>query len=202
MIKYLLRLFVAVLVSTLGVGGGVGLLVFILFLAGKGDQHAAQYGLTAGAIVGLISATSFLCIMMPLDLLFRWSIARSSKTNETKAILENEQMRELNLRGSVQKTHFACRQALLSLPGIKNVHDDTAHSKITASTGMSWRCPGEVIEVEIQKTGVEEFLLRCVSRPAINKVVFDYGKNFENVETWKKRTQEFMSVGSGFGQFS
>src|SRR5579872_2458362 len=112
MIRYFLRLLMGVLVSTLGVGGGAGLLVFLVFLVGKGDQHAPQYGLNVGVIAGFASAALFLCIMMPLDLLFRWSAARGSKNNETGSILENEQMRELILHGSVQKVHFACRQAL------------------------------------------------------------------------------------------
>lgn len=196
MIKYLFRLCTIALVSTLGVGGGVGLLVFIVVLAGKGDQHAWQYGLITGAITGLISTAVFFGIMMPLDLLFRWSVARNRKTNGRQAILENEQMRELILFGSTQKIHFACRQALLSIPGIKNVHDDAAQAKISATTGASWRCPGEIIEVEIMKEDAEKYLLRCLSRPAINKVVFDYGKNFENVEMWKERTQEFMKATS------
>lgn len=198
MIKYLLRLFIVVLISTLGVGGGIGLLIFVIVLAGKGDQHAAQYGMMGGTIAGLIFTALFFCVMLPIDLLFRWSIARSSKSNKIENILAIEQMRELTLHASAKKIHFACRQALLSIPGVKNVYDDTAHSKISASTGTSWRCPGEVIEVEIHKQDAEKFLLRCSSRPAINKVIFDYGKNFENVELWKKRTQEFMNVGNTF----
>ena len=200
MAHYLSRLLMAALVTTLGVGGGAGLLVFIIFLVGKGDQHAGQYALTVGAVVGIGFASFFLGVMMPLDLMLRWSVVRGQDNTETTAILENEQVSELlKLTGSVQKIHFACRQALLSIPGVKNVHDDAANGKITASTGTNWRCPGEIIEVSIQTSGPEEFVLYCVSRPAINKVVFDYGKNFENVELWKKRTQEFMRAGSAFG---
>ena len=200
MIKYLLRLFLVVLVSTLGVGGGVGLLIFVIILMTKGDQQVArQYGLSGGAIAGLIFTVLFFCVMLPIDLLFRWSIARGSKSKQIDDILAIEQMRELVLHGSAKKIHYACRQALLSMPGIKNVYDDAAHSKISASTGTSWRCPGEVIEVEIHKQDAEQFLLCCVSRPAINKVIFDYGKNLENVELWKRRTQEFMNTNTTFG---
>jgi hypothetical protein len=198
MIKYLLRLLKIALVSTFGIGGGAGLLVFVIFLAGKGDQHAWLYGLTAGTVVGLICTGLFLCVMMPLDLLFRWSIAASSKTNETKTILENEQVRELILPGPSQKVHFACRQALLALPGIKNVHDDATNNRLFATTGASWRSPGEKIVVEITKHDAGRFLLHCVSSPSMNNVIFDYGKNFENVEAWKKLVQEFMKMSSSF----
>ena len=198
MINYLLRLLKIALVTTLGVGGGTGLLVFVIILASKGDQQAGQLGLIAGAIIGLGCTTLILCVLMPLDLLFRWSIARNSKTNETNTILENEQVRELTLFGESKRVHFACRQALLSLPGIKNVHDDAARGKISASTGASWRSPGEQIEVEIQPQNGGQFLLHCVSRPAMKNVVFDYGKNFENVETWKKLAQDFIKMGGTF----
>ena len=202
MAHYLSRLLMAALVSSLGVGGGASLLVLIIFLVGKGDQHAVQYAITVGTVIGVVFSALFLGVMMPLDLIFRWSVMRGQDNKETTAILENEQKRSITLTGSEQKIHFACRQALLSIPGVKNVHDDTANSKITATTGTNWRCPGETIEVAIQKNGPEEFILNCVSRPAINKVVFDYGKNFENVELWKKYTHEFMKAGSAFGQYS
>jgi hypothetical protein len=199
MVKYFFRLLTAILVATLGIGGGLGMLVFIIFLAGKGDQHASQYGLTVGLGVGLVSAAVTIFIMMPLDLLFRWSVAKGAGKNETTAILENEQRRELILYGPAKKIHFACRQSLLSIPGVKDVFDDSTHGRITATTGASWRCPGEMIEVEIKRLTGEEFLLKCVSRPAMSKVAFDYGKNFENVEYWKKRTQEFMKLGNNYG---
>jgi hypothetical protein len=202
MAHYLSRLFTAALVSSLGVGGGAGLLVFIVLLIGKGNQHAIEYALVVGGTVGLVFSAIILGIMMPLDLMIRWSLVRGQDNQETTAILEYEQSRQLTLRGSEKKIHFACRQALLSIPGVKNVHDDVANSKISATTGTNWRCPGEIIEVLIQKCGPEEFVLNCMSRPAIDKVVFDYGKNFENVELWKKRTQEFMRAGSAFGQYS
>ena len=199
MINYLLRLLKIALVTTLGVGGGAGLLVFVVILTSKGDhQHASQFGLIAGTLIGLGCTAIILCVLMPLDLVFRWSIARTSKTNETNTILENEQIRELTLSGPTKKVHFACRQALLSIPGIKNVYDDPAKGKIIASTSASWRCPGEQIEVEIKRSGGDQYLLHCVSRPVMKNVVFDYGKNFENVEAWKKLAQDFMKMGGTF----
>ena len=82
MINYLLRLIKIALVVTVGVGGGIGLLVFVIVtaghLTGKGDQHAIQYGLMAGMVIGLIVTTLFFCVMMPLDLLFRWTSERTN----------------------------------------------------------------------------------------------------------------------------
>ncbi len=198
MTKYILRLFRIALVSTLGFGGGIGLLVFIIVMTSKGNEHAAGYGLTAGILFGLIFTTLFFCVMMPLDLLSRFFVARSSKSPENAGFLDNEQVRELTLKGTSKHVHFIGRQALLAIPGIKDVHDDMANGKMSGSTSASWRSAGERLEVQVIRKDAGQFVLRCLSEPSMRNVVFDYGKNFDNVETWKKKATEFMITGVGF----
>ncbi len=200
MTKYLLRLVRIALVSTLGFGGGIGFLVFLIIMTTKGREHAGQYGLTAGIIIGLIFTTLFFCVMMPLDLFFRFFAAKSSKSKGSAGILEHEQMRKLTLKGTKKHIHFICRQALLAIPGIKDVHDDAFNEIMTASTNASWRSAGEIIEVRIYKGEPGQFHLHCTSRPSMKNVIFDYGKNFENVEVWKNKSEEFVRTGLGFNQ--
>jgi hypothetical protein len=188
------------LVSTLGFGGGVGLLVFIFVMTTKGNEHALSYGLAAGAVFGTIFTVFMLCVMMPLDLLSRLFLARGSKDSTNSAIFEIDQVRELPIKGTSKHVHFICRQALLAIPGIRDVHDDMVSGLMTASTGASWRSAGEKIEVHVLKRDSGQFVLRCTSKPAQKNVLFDYGKNFDNVETWKKKATEFMLTKLGFNQ--
>ena len=198
MIDYILRLLKIALVSTFGFGGGIGLLVFIIVMTTKGNEHAASYGLTAGILFGLIFTTLNFCVMMPLDLLSRFFKAKGSKSGESSAFLDNEQVRELVAKGTSKHVHFVGRQALLAIPGIKDVHDDMANGKMSGSTNASWRSAGEKLEVKVIKKDAGQFTLRCISQPAMRNVVFDYGKNFDNVETWKKKAVEFMLASVGF----
>ncbi len=199
MSNYLLRLLKIALISTLGFGGGIGLLVFIIVMTSKGNSaHAGEYALIAGGVIGIIFTVLFFCVFMPLDLLFRLSIAKSSKNKDNAGLLDHEQSRKLVLNGTSKHVHFICRQALLAIPGIKDVQDDMSKDQMTASTSASWRSAGEQIEVKIYRGDSNQFHLNCVSRPAMKNVIFDYGKNFENVEIWKSKTEEFVRTGLGF----
>jgi len=53
-----------------------------------------------------------------------------------------------------------------------------------AVTGTSWRSTGEEMEVEMNPIAENSWLVRCSSKPKSAGALFDYGKNFENVETW------------------
>ncbi len=198
MTKYLLRIFKISLVSTFGFGGGIGLLVFIIVMTTKGNEHAVAYGLTAGIVFGLIFTTLFFCVMMPLDVLSRFLLTKSSKGGQVSGFLDSEQIRELALKGTSKHVHFVGRQALLAIPGIKDVHDDMANGRMSGSTSASWRSAGEKLEVQVIKKDAGQFILRCSSQPSMRNVVFDYGKNFDNVEIWKKKATEFMLTGVGF----
>jgi hypothetical protein len=198
MTKYFTRLLKIALVSTFGFGGGVGLLVFIIVMTTKGNDHAAEYGLTAGIVIGVIFTVLVFCVMMPLDLLSRFFIARGKKDAAHSVLLENEQIREILVKGTSKHAHFIARQAMLAMPGIKDVHDDMGNSLISATTSASWRSAGEKIQVQVIKKDTEQYVLRCVSQPSQRNVLFDYGKNFDNVETWKKKATEFIMTKVGF----
>jgi len=84
----------------------------------------------------------------------------------------------------------ACRQALLDVPNVTSVSDDMANLTARALTGASWRSSGEEIDVRISPQGDSQCRIQCVSRCKSPKTIFDYGKNFENVETWQRRMSE------------
>ncbi len=107
-------------------------------------------------------------------------------------IWELEQTRELIYEGSSKEAMAACRRALLMVPYVHQVSDDTEHLTARASTGASWRSPGEDLEVEINPISENRWQVKCVSRSRSKNVVFDYAKNFEkcgDLVQWNSTTK-------------
>lgn len=187
MFEYILRLVRVALVTMLGFGGGVALLLFIFIVVIKGDQNAAQSALKAGLLLGIAFSLILTCVMVLLDLTARLFIAKGVTTN---TFWDLEQKREIVLDGTVKQMMAACRQALLSVPNVTSVSDDMTNLTAKALTGASWRSSGEEIDVRISSLGDSQCQVQCVSRCKSPKTIFDYGKNFENVETWQQRMSE------------
>jgi hypothetical protein len=179
---YIRRLLRAGLVSALGFGGGVGLLIFIFALM-LGGTHAINTALKAAIFFGLLFSVLLVAVMMLLDLTVKLYLARGFG----EGVWELEQTRVVEVDGTIKQVAAASRAALLSVPNVTNVIDDTDNLLARAKTGASWRSPGEDIEVEFNPVNESRWQVRCVSKPRSTEVVFDYGKNFENVETWRRQ---------------
>lgn len=176
------------LVSSVGFGGGVGLLVLIFVLTNKNEPNAFQYGLTAGVVFGLIFAFFMVAVLLPLDLSAHVFLSKG----RYKQIWELEQAREFEIDGTAKEMLHASRQALLVVPYVTAVSDDVEHMLTRAVTGTSWRSPGgEELEVEINPVSAHRWKIKATSKPKGKGVVFDYGKNFENLETWMN---QFLAI--------
>jgi len=179
--RYINRICKALLVSTLGFGGGVFLFVMIAIIYTHGnDKQVFMHALTSGLVIGLIGGIMYVAVLLPLDMFTRMFMAKGVY----KDIFEMEQVREIRMQGTSKEVLAACREALLKIPHIKSVSDDSEQMVTRARTGSSWRSPGEEIEVEMNPVAENSWIVRCVSKPKSTSAVFDYGKNFENVETW------------------
>jgi len=88
------------------------------------------------------------------------------------------------MKGPSKQVLVFCREALLAVPYVKAVTEDAENMVARASTGTSWRSPGEVIEVEVNPLAEDEWKVTIMSRPEKKDNFFDYGKNFVNVEVW------------------
>jgi hypothetical protein len=184
--QYLARIVRAVIVSVLGFGGGTGLMVFIIALVLKGNQHALQYGLNAGLIIGGIFAIFLIGVLLPLDLTSRLFV----KNSDYKEIWELEQKRECTVKGSLKEAKNFCRQALLAVSNVKLVYDDAEYQAIRALTSSSWKSSGEEIDAIFTSLAEDTWKIVCVSRPLSKNIVFDYSKNFENVELWHRHMEK------------
>lgn len=194
MSRYFARMIRALVVNTLGFGGGFGLFVFIisLFLRQKTDPHAFEYALRAGLLVGLGSSFILVAVCGLIDLTTHLFLAKGL----FKEIWELEQTRDVVAQGTSKEIMQATRQALLTVPYIKNVSDDVERLITRATTGPSWRSAGEVMEVEINPMTENTWKLKCTSRCSTKNAVFDYGKNYENVEVWQKNLHDILKSGA------
>lgn len=180
MIRYFLRTLRALVISTLGIGGGVALFAMIVFIIGHNGPEAFQHALKSGMMVGLVYATFLLAVLLPLDLFSRTFLSKGVY----KDVWELEQVREIQIHGTAKEVLAISRRAILKIGNIKSVSDDSEHLLTRALTGSSLRSPGEEIEVEINPLAENVWSAKCMSKPRSRACLFDYGKNFENVQTW------------------
>jgi hypothetical protein len=194
MARYFARIVRALIVSSLGFGGGVFLFVFIAVLVNTGKQDAVPIALRSGIVFGLGFAVLSALVLLLSDLTYRLFVAKGSKSVE---IWELEQEREVIVNGSIRDARSWSRQALLAVPNVKAVADDDSEYAIRASVGASWRSPGEKMQIVIApaEAGSEQrWLVKCVSACLQNNIAFDYGKNFENVESWLRKMNTLIAT--------
>lgn len=187
--RYFARIVRAVIVCTLGFGGGAGLFFFICCVIFSGAPNAFDLAWKAGLIVGLLFSVIIVGILLPMDLSAHLFVSKGAY----REVWELEQTREIEVEGTNKEIVSACRQALLVVPYITNVSDDTEHLITRATTGASWRSAGEELEVEINPVNATHWSLKCTSKSKGKNVLFDYGKNYENVETWRKHLLESVA---------
>src|SRR5262249_6239263 len=133
--RYFARIVRALIISLFGFGGGVGLLVVIVALVLKGDQHAFEYGLKAGTLVGIVFSVLLVGVLLPLDLSAHIFLARG----RYREIWELEQTREVVFLGTLKDAMASCRRALLAVPYVKAVFEDGDRLVVHATVGTSWR---------------------------------------------------------------
>ncbi len=186
MARYLLQMLKAMIVCSVGLGGGVALFMVIVFITTKQDPNALEHALRMGLGIGGTFAVFALGVFIPLDI----SVKMYKSKGVHKDIWETEQVRDAHMHGTAKDVLAACREALLAIPDIKAVREDSENLVVHASAGPSWRSFGEEIEVEINPLSDEQWNVSCHSKPKSKNIVFDWGKNFENVETWKGKLQK------------
>lgn len=184
MTRYLARIIRAVIVSVLGVGGGVGLLTFIALIVLRSDQITAiDVGIKSALVIGLGFGSFMALVFLFTDLTMRLFVSQG----RYEEIWELEQTRVIQLEGSLKDVRRICREALLAVPNLKSVAEESEQPDLNASTGFSWRSPGEQVEVSFEQSSDNKWQVKCSSRCTQKNIAYDYAKNYENVESWLKR---------------
>lgn len=195
MARYFARIVRALVVSGLGFGGGIGLLVFIAIIVNTGKQNALFIALQTGMVCGIAFGVFSAAVLLLSDLTYRLFVSQGRPSVE---IWELEQEREVILQGSLRDARSFSRNALLAVPNIKAVADEDNEFSIRASVGASWRSPGEKMQIVIspvEDSPEEKWRIKCVSGCLQDNIAFDYGKNFENVECWLKKIDNLVAAG-------
>ncbi|MBX9568147.1 MAG: hypothetical protein K2X77_04590 [Candidatus Obscuribacterales bacterium] len=184
MSRYLARILRAIIVAVLGVGGGAGLLIFIAMVVLRSDQFSAiDVALQTALVIGLSFGCFIATVLLLTDLTMRLFVSQG----KYEEIWELNQTRVLELEGSLREVRRLCREALLVVPNIKSVSEEEDSPNLMASTGASWRSPGERLQISIESAGDNKWKIRCNSQCAQQNIAFDYAKNYENVESFLKR---------------
>lgn len=186
MAHYLARILRAIVVSVLGLGGGVGLMTFIVLSLYSNQHKAIEVGLRTAVIVGLSFGSIMALVMLLSDLTMRLFVSQGRYAE----IWELKQTRELEIEGTLKEIKRRCREALLTVPNLKFVSESAEEPLMSAAIGGSWRSPGEVVQVSIVPMSENHFRVTCISHCLQESVAFDYGKNFENVETWLRKMEQ------------
>lgn len=188
--RYLARILRAVIVSVLGVGGGVGLLMFISMIVLRSDQMTAiDVALKSALVIGLGFGCFMALVFLFTDLTMRLFVAHG----RYEEIWELEQTRIVEIDGNLKEIRRLCREALLAVPNLKSVAEESEQPGLLASTGSSWRSPGEQVEISFEALSDSRWKIRCQSKCKHANVAYDYAKNYENVESWMKRLSVLAS---------
>lgn len=194
--RYFARLVKAMFISAIGFGGGIGLLIMIFIIINDNGPDKFYVAMRSGAGLGLVFGLLYVFLLLLLDLTARMYFARGHY-NE---VWEMEQTRELTMVGSSKHVLAVSREALLLIPYVRAVTEDAENLVARATTGTSWRSAGEVVEVEINPLSENEWSVKCTSKPGSSSIVFDYGKNFVNVETWFSKVTKLNSDKKALGK--
>jgi hypothetical protein len=184
MARYLARIIRAVIVSVLGLGGGIGLLTFIALVVLKSDQvTAVDVSIKTALVIGLCFGCFMAAVLLLTDLTMRLAAAQGNY----EEIWDLEQTRVVELDGTLKEIRQLCRESLLVMPNLKSVAEENFQSGMLASTGNSWRSPGEQVAITFEQLAENKWKVKCVSRCTQKDIAYDYAKNYENVESWLKR---------------
>ena len=190
--RYFARVVRALIVSSLGFGGGIGLLTFIAIIVNTGRQDALSIALQAGVVIGIGFGIVCAAVLLLSDLSSRLAVADGAYSE----IWELEQKRIIQVKGTVRDARTLARNALQAVPNVKAVADEDDEMRIRASVGPTWKSPGEQLHVVITQDSEDLWSVACTSSCLSSNIAFDYGKNFENVESWAKSMRALMAEGA------
>jgi hypothetical protein len=190
MARYLARILRAVIVSVLGMGGGIGLLTFIALIVLKSDQVTAiDVSIKTALVIGLCFGWFMALVLLLTDLTMRLAAAHG----RYEEIWDLEQTRVVELDGTIKEIRQLCRESLLVMPNLKSVAEENFQTGMMASTGNSWRSPGEQVALTFEQLSENRWKVKCVSRCTQSNIAYDYAKNYENVESWLRRLTKLAS---------
>ena len=126
-----------------------------------------------GLLFGFIFGSFLFCL--------NFCVKKIEKMMRLDYQLTSEQEREFVLSMGQSQSFKRAREVLLNLKvSAKNLKEE--EGQIIATTGTAFLWPGEIITVTFSIVDEKQTKINVQSRPALNGLQNDCGKNYENVE--------------------
>jgi hypothetical protein len=157
----------------------VGLISSFLFGIFRLIKVSSVIGFLDGAIFGLLLAIVLVSLIFCLDFFQRVKNYQKYKIFDFAV----NQERKIIIKGEYNEIYTKLCDAVKCYSKFIIYNEDCENGIISARAKGSWRSFGEDIKIEITKGSAGKFYVNIVSRPKVFLTMFDYSKNFENVET-------------------
>lgn len=171
--------FKSLIVSSIVVGGAIGVMVAL--------RHGLRNGLTAAAFTALGWGG-----LMAITMGFLQLILTRKLTSEQS---HPEQSCEFEVSGSVSAVMELLVKSLSELRFVHNISVNETDGVISARTRGSFVSFGEQISIKVTGVGKDQVSIKLSSAPAIRFTVLDYGKNHRNIEAIRRMMR---SLGAEF----
>ncbi len=133
-------------------------------------------GLVVGLILGMIWAVLFCAVH---DVLMK--IKYPDETIPTV-----NQRLDLELNESYDRVFELCKSSINTIRRGKIIKSEPQNGKIVAGIGVNFYSWGESIIIDVSKIRENRMNVVITSKPILFSQVFDWGKNFENIESIRK----------------
>ena len=186
LLDYILRIFKAFIFIALGFGLPIGIFITI--------RINSFYGFIEGIIAGILVALAGMAILIPLDIFQRIRCYLKYGTIDFGVTQE----RRLRIEGDYISVFKALYNVLEKRKKLETLYKDAENGVIQAVTKRSLRSLGEKINIELLKTSSKgKVLVILSSKPKMfaSTTMFDYSKNFENLESFLKDLKEHFKEG-------
>ncbi len=148
---------------------------FAIFL---GIVNLRLMGFPLGFIWGLFEG---LIIGIWISIMFALSVRHIPNEKRAEA-LKVFQVRNMELVIPYDRVFTLCKESLNLIKKCKIRKENRSQGIINARVGLNWDTNGDDISFEVSKIDDRKTRVRVSSRPALRITIFDFGKNFKNVE--------------------
>jgi hypothetical protein len=170
LLKYILRILFAFIIGALAFG--------VLFGTFLSIMNASLEGFALGLFVGAIWALLVFAVFLPLDVFEKVKCYRKYGFIDFRV----RQQRTVRIDGDCITILDTLQRVFQSHKTIHLRKKDTKRGIIEAEVGRSWRSFGEKMTVTLNWNQGNKVSVTVSSRPKIPATMFDFSKNFENVE--------------------
>ena len=154
----------------------------IPFGIGSGVFYSFQFGLTRGAIVGIVGGLFFGVAMSAILVTWHQRAVKRLAPGASEAEMGVHHTRQVQVQRRYDEAFGLAVSSLQSVGKYKLRKEDKSSGQVEAKVSMSWKSFGEIISFNVRRIDDFRTQIEVSSRPSLGTTFADYGKNLENVE--------------------